>query len=73
MTDAGIALPFLSQVARSRSVPAVPAIHPPSKIEGDLFDSAEIRSGFVDFCKFLMLPQLNVFFIFFHPSIFKQY
>lgn len=70
MTDAGITLPFLSQVTRSRSLP-VPAIHPPSQNEGNLFDCAEIRSGFVDFCKLLMLPQLNVFFkIFFFTLLF---
>lgn len=64
MTSAGITLPFLSQVIRSRSVP-VSAIHPPSENEDDIFGYAEIRSGCVDFCKLPMLPQLNVFFFFF--------
>lgn len=53
MTDAGIALPFPSQVARSRSVP-VSAIHPPAENEDELFGCAEIRSGCVDFCKLLI-------------------
>lgn len=73
MSDSGITFPFVSQVTRNRSVP-VPAIHPPSENEDDLFGCAEIRSGCVDFCKLPMLPQLNFFFyLFFHPSIFKQY
>lgn len=53
-------IPFPLFPTRSRSVPG-PAIHPPSEDEDDLFGCAEIRSGCSDFCKLLMLPQLNFF------------